>query len=92
MMRGEQRVQALFDAASELAAHANANGSMCARVALMRKVCGAVSEAHRELIVRRDLKPGNILVDAAGIKSAHELDPQLPPIEGAEVADRLAAN
>jgi len=36
------------------------------RVALMRKVCGAVAEAHRELIVHRDLKPSNILVDASG--------------------------
>jgi serine/threonine-protein kinase len=36
------------------------------RLALMRKVCGAVAEAHRNLIVHRDLKPGNILVDAAG--------------------------
>src|SRR5581483_2164231 len=37
-----------------------------ARVALVRKVCGAVAEAHRELIVHRDLKPGNILVDETG--------------------------
>ena len=33
---------------------------------LMRKVCSAVSYAHRNLIVHRDLKPANILVTADG--------------------------
>jgi serine/threonine protein kinase len=37
-----------------------------ARVALFTRVCEAVVEAHRSLIVHRDIKPGNILVDAAG--------------------------
>ena len=36
------------------------------RLALFRKVCSAVSAAHRALIVHRDLKPGNILVTAEG--------------------------
>jgi non-specific serine/threonine protein kinase/serine/threonine-protein kinase len=35
-------------------------------VSLFRKVCGAVSYAHRNLVVHRDLKPSNILVDADG--------------------------
>jgi serine/threonine protein kinase len=36
------------------------------RVALFRKVCDAVSCAHRNLIIHRDLKPDNILVTADG--------------------------
>ena len=35
-------------------------------LALFRKVCSAVSYAHRNLIVHRDLKPANILVDRSG--------------------------
>ena len=37
-----------------------------ARLALVRQVCDAVSFAHSRLVVHRDLKPGNILVTAAG--------------------------
>lgn len=33
---------------------------------LFRKICAAVSYAHRNLIVHRDLKPANILVTAEG--------------------------
>jgi len=36
------------------------------RLALFRKVCAAVSSAHRNLIIHRDLKPSNILVDGEG--------------------------
>lgn len=36
------------------------------RLALLAKVCEAVTYAHRELVVHRDLKPSNILVDTAG--------------------------
>src|SRR5262249_14961125 len=36
------------------------------RVELFRKVCAAVQYAHQNLVVHRDLKPGNILVDEAG--------------------------
>ena len=32
------------------------------RVALVRAVCGAVTHAHRNLVIHRDLKPANILV------------------------------
>lgn len=37
------------------------------RIELFRRVCDAVSAAHRTLIVHRDIKPNNILVDAAGV-------------------------
>ena len=40
--------------------------SLAARVELFRKVCDAVQFAHQNLVVHRDLKPGNILVTAAG--------------------------
>jgi serine/threonine protein kinase/tetratricopeptide (TPR) repeat protein len=37
------------------------------RVALFRTVCDAVAYAHRNLVVHRDLKPGNVLVNANGV-------------------------
>lgn len=36
------------------------------RVKLFRKVCAAVQYAHQNLVVHRDLKPGNILVTSDG--------------------------
>jgi serine/threonine-protein kinase len=36
------------------------------RLELFRVVCGAVSYAHRNLVVHRDLKPSNLLVTAEG--------------------------
>ncbi|MBI5282073.1 MAG: serine/threonine protein kinase [Candidatus Solibacter usitatus] len=36
------------------------------RLQLFRHVCAAVQYAHQNLVVHRDLKPGNILVTAAG--------------------------
>jgi eukaryotic-like serine/threonine-protein kinase len=38
--------------------------SLEARIQLFLKVCAAVAHAHRHLIVHRDIKPGNILVNA----------------------------
>jgi serine/threonine protein kinase len=40
--------------------------SLRARLELFCRVCDAVDAAHRNLVVHRDLKPGNILVDANG--------------------------
>jgi tetratricopeptide (TPR) repeat protein len=39
---------------------------LATRLRLMLEICDAVDFAHRNLIVHRDIKPGNILVDAQG--------------------------
>ena len=40
--------------------------SLRTRLELFRKVCAAVAHAHRHLIVHRDIKPGNVLVNHDG--------------------------
>ncbi len=42
------------------------NLSLRGRLELFRKVCAAVEHAHRHLIVHRDIKPNNVLVDRDG--------------------------
>lgn len=37
------------------------------RIALLRRICDAVSAAHRQLVVHRDLKPSNILITPDGL-------------------------
>lgn len=41
--------------------------TMVERIRLFREVCSAVQYAHGRLVVHRDLKPGNILVDVQGV-------------------------
>jgi serine/threonine-protein kinase len=45
---------------------ANARLSVAQKLQLFLKVCAAVQFAHQALIIHRDIKPGNILVTAAG--------------------------
>ena len=42
------------------------NLSIAERCELLRKICEAVSYAHRNLIIHRDLKPANILITGDG--------------------------
>jgi len=60
-------VMELVDGARSITAHAAAAGlSIRERVRLFRDVAAAVAHGHRKGVIHRDLKPGNILVDAAG--------------------------
>ncbi len=56
-----------------------------ARVALFRIVCAAVMYAHRNLVVHRDLKPGNILVSAAGVPKLLDFGIAKPLTTGIEI-------
>jgi len=60
-------VMELVEGARSITAHAAAASlSIRDRVRLFRDVTAAVAHGHRKGVIHRDLKPGNILVDAAG--------------------------
>ncbi|MDX2200502.1 MAG: serine/threonine-protein kinase [Phycisphaerae bacterium] len=42
------------------------SATLAQRLALFREVCAAVQSAHQNLIIHRDIKPGNILVTSDG--------------------------
>lgn len=52
--------------ASSTATPPGREASVPERLRLFRKVCSAVQYAHNNLVIHRDLKPGNILVDSSG--------------------------
>lgn len=58
--------------------------TLAARIELLIKICRAVQAAHRALVVHRDLKPDNILIDAHG-------EPKLLDFGIAKVLDNTAA-
>ncbi len=62
--------------------------SIDARLELFGKVCAAVQFAHQNLVVHRDLKPGNILVTAEGEPKL--LDFGLARLIGGDDADATA--
>ena len=56
-----------FIAGKTLTAYCNQHHlGITERLRLFRQACGAVEYAHQRLVIHRDLKPGNILVNEAG--------------------------
>lgn len=62
-----------------------------ARLSLLLQLCDAVAFAHRQLLVHRDLKPGNVLVNGSGqvklldFGIAKALDPDAASLDATQV-------
>jgi serine/threonine protein kinase len=64
------------------------NLNLTERLRLFRLVCEAVQHAHQNLVVHRDLKPGNILITKEGIPKLLDfgIAKLIDPTAGAQVA------
>ena len=63
-----------------------------ARLRLFCTVCSAVEYAHKNLVVHRDIKPGNILVNAEGVPKLLDFGiAKLLAPDGAEIAQTRTA-
>ena len=61
------------------------------RLRLFLAVCSAVDYAHRNFVVHRDLKPGNILVDAGGVPKLLDFGICKLLVESVNANDTVAA-
>ncbi len=64
------------------------------RLKLFLQLADAVAYAHRQLLVHRDLKPGNVLVDAEGHVKLLDfgIAKALDPLEGADAGATIGGN
>ncbi|MHC4453033.1 MAG: serine/threonine-protein kinase, partial [Planctomycetota bacterium] len=72
-----------IDGARAITRYAHEEGlDQAARLALFARVCDAVHHGHQKGVIHRDLKPGNVLVDAGGNPRVIDFGIARPPGRG----------